>query len=179
MGLDPTVVSPGAIWPHKKTLGELAITARSKGQPMPGNLKTYLEGKKAAAGRVKEPDNLQFQLLNFARNADAQLKAILSVANGLIDELSGSGVLGVGLSESDGLISGITLQLTVGEKTVKSSIKVVSKIIYVTMSSPLAPPVITADNTIHVGFVNSVELDELDAELIRSLVKQMIDQIFP
>jgi hypothetical protein len=145
---------------------------------MPGNLKTYLEGKKAAAGRVKEPDNLQLQLLNFARNADAQLKAILSVANGLTDELSGSGVLGVGLSESDGLISGITLQLTVGEKTVKSSIKVVSKIIYVTMSSPLAPTVITADNTIHVGFVNSVELDELDAELIRSLVKQMIDQIF-
>jgi hypothetical protein len=144
---------------------------------MPGDLKTYLEGRKAAAARVKKPD-LQLQLLNFARDADAQFKIILSVANKLTDELSGSGVLGVGLSESDGLIRGITLQLTVGEKTIKSSIQVVSNVIYVTMNSPLAPAVVIADNTIHVGFVNSVELDELDAELIRSLVRQMIDQLF-
>jgi hypothetical protein len=160
------------------------IAIRAEGIPMSDELRTYLEEKKAAAERAKEPQRLQDQLLeDFARNADAQFKSVLPAANSLSDELAGSAVLGIGLIQSDALIHGMTLQLTANDKAITYTIEVDLMGIHVKagMPMPITASVSATDpnsHGLHIVFISVIELYDVNDELIESLVKQMIDKLY-
>ena len=151
---------------------------------MSDNLRNYLEEKKAVAERAKEPQRLQDQLLkDFAQNADEKFKSVVPVSNRLSDELSGAAALGVVLLLTDSLIHGITLQLTTNDKSITYTIELELMEIHVKTGVPIpiteaVPATNQNPHGLHIMFVRTIELHDVNDELITALVKQMIDKLY-